>query len=504
MNETNHNNDPQWFNDVITSYDYQSPKTGQIIEGVLIRLDDEGALIDIGVKRDAIVPARDLVQLDKDLLAKLEVGGPIMVYVTSPATGDRDLQVSISKAVEYQDWQAAETLLDSKESTPLSIVGYNRGGLIVQFNNLRGFLPFSQVPELRAANNPRQAETLKREMVGQTMDLKVIEVIPDRNRLIFSALEAQSEKRKKRIAALEKGQIIEGKVASVVDFGVFVDLDGIDGLVHISQLAWKKVKHPSDVVKTGETIQVKVTDIDRDKERISLSRKALLPSPWETINEFYHTGEYIEVTITRVVDFGAFARLDEGIEGLIHSSQVGYSSTQNLKEAIKSGDRVLVKILEINPERRRMALSMRQVPMEKQIAWAMDNLPEPPKPAPQTETPSSAEVSEPPKTEETASEAVDATSTQAVAAEDTQAEDTPQEAIAAEDTPAEDTSAEATSAEVAFAEVRPSEDTSAEDTPEEDIIEAELSLGESTTAETPLEEQSSQSEPEEMQENSIA
>lgn len=392
MNESKNNNDPQWFNEVIASYDYQSPQTGQIIQGVLIRLDAEGALVDIGVKRDAFVPAKDLDQIDKEFLSQLHVGGPVLIYVTSPAAGDRDLQVSISKAIEYQDWQDAEKLLASKESTPLTIVGYNRGGLIVQFNNLRGFLPFSQVPDLRAANNPRQAETLKREMVGKTFDLKVIEVIPDRNRLIFSALEAQSEKRKKRIAALQKGQVIEGRVASVVDFGVFVDLDGVDGLVHISQLAWKKIKHPSEAVKAGEMIQVKITDIDREKERISLSRKALLPSPWETIGNVYHAGDYIEVVITRVVDFGAFARLEEGIEGLIHSSQVGYSSTQNLKEAVKPGDRVLVKVLEINPERRRMALSMRQVPMEKQIAWAMDNLPEPPKPGPKKVPASSLET----------------------------------------------------------------------------------------------------------------
>ena len=378
MTETNQNNDPQWFNEVLSSYDFQSPQTGQIIEGVLIRLDDEGALVDIGVKRDAIIPAKELTQLDKDLLGKLQVGDKVMVYIISPATNERELQVSISKALEYKDWQTAQQLLETKETMQLLITGYNRGGLIVQFNQLQGFLPFSQVPELKAASNPKAAETIKREMVGKTLDMKAIEVIPERNRLIFSALEVQSEKRKKRLAELKKGQTIEGKVASVVDFGIFVDLDGVDGLVHISQLAWKKVKHPSELVKVGDPIQVKIIDIDPDKERISLSRKALLPSPWESIGEIYQVGDYLEVTITRVVDFGAFARLNEGIEGLIHSSQVGYAATHSAKDAVKPGDRVLVKVLEINPERRRMALSMRQVPMEKQIAWAMDNLPDPP------------------------------------------------------------------------------------------------------------------------------
>lgn len=375
MNENNQNQDPQWFDEVIASYDYQSPQTGQVIEGTLIRIDDEGALVDIGVKRDAIVPSKDLSQVDKEILSKIKVGEKVLVYVTHPATGDHDLQVSISRALEYRDWQAAENLLISKESAPLKVAGYNRGGLIIEYNILRGFLPFSQVPELRSTNNPRLAETMKREMVGQILDLKVIEVVPDRNRLIFSAMEAQSERRKKRLASLKKGLVLEGKVASIVDFGVFVDLDGVDGLVHVSQLDWKKVKHPSELVKVGDPIQVKVTEVDLERERVSLSRKTLLPSPWETIGEVYHVGDFIEVTITRVVEFGAFARLDEGIEGLIHSSQIGYSSSQSLKDAIKPGDKVLVKVLEINSERRRMALSMRQVPLEKQIAWSMDNLP---------------------------------------------------------------------------------------------------------------------------------
>lgn len=378
MTKTIQNNDPHWFNEVLSSYDFQSPQAGQIIEGMLIRLDDEGALVDIGVKRDAMIPAKDLTQLDKDLLENLQVGNKVMVYIVSPATNEQDLQVSISKAFEYKDWQTAQQLMETKETIPLLVTDYNRGGLIIQFNQLQGFLPFSQVPELKTARNPKTAETLKREMVGKTLEMKAIEVIPERNRLIFSALEVQLEKRKKRLSELKKGQTIEGKVASVVDFGAFVDLDGVDGLVHISQLAWKKVKHPSELVKIGDPIQVKIIDIDLDKERISLSRKALLPSPWESIGEIYQVGSYLEVKITRVVDFGAFARLNEGIEGLIHSSQVGYAATQSVKDAVKPGDRVLVKVLEINPERRRMALSMRQVPMEKQIAWAMDNLPTPP------------------------------------------------------------------------------------------------------------------------------
>ncbi len=375
MNEINQNNTPQWFTEVLSSYDFQSPQPGQIIEGVLVRLSEEGALIDIGMKREVMVPAKDLTQLDKNLFESLIIGNKVMVYVVSPTTSDSGLQVSISKAYEYQDWVAANNFLETKETVSLSIIGQNRGGLIVKFNQLQGFLPFSQVPELKAANSPRAATALKKEMVGKIFDMKVIEVIPERNRLIFSALEVLSEKRKKRLEALKKGQIIEGKVANVVNFGVFVDLGDVDGLVHISQLDWKKIKHPSELLKVGDPIQVKILDVNVEQERISLSRKAVLPSPWTTIQDVYHVGDYTEATITRVVSFGAFARLDEGIEGLIHSSQVGYTASQSLQEAVKPGDRVLVKVLEVNTERRRIALSMRQVPMEKQITWAMENLP---------------------------------------------------------------------------------------------------------------------------------
>ncbi len=372
--QTNQPQEQKSFEELIASYEYQMPEVGQVIQGILIRLDDDGALVDIGVKRDALVPSRDLALMDKDVLANLHAGDKVVAYVTNLPTGDQDLQVSLSKGMEYHDWLEAEKLKQNGEIVDLPIIGHNRGGMIVQFMNLRGFLPFSQVPELRQANNPHYAENVKKEMVGKNKELKVIEVSPDRNRLIFSALEAQAERRKKRLEALHKGQVLTGKVASLVDFGAFVNLDGIDGLVHISQLDWKKVKHPSELLKIGDEIQVKVLEIDMDQQRVSLSRKSVLPSPWENIGEVYKPGDYVEVVITRIVEFGSFARLPEGVEGLIHASQIGYSSVQNPKDAVKTGDRVLVKVLEIHPERRRMALSMRQVPLEKQMAWSMDSL----------------------------------------------------------------------------------------------------------------------------------
>jgi len=365
---------PKWFENLLTDYDYHSPEPGEIINGIILNIEDEGILVDIGLKRDALVQSRDLSQLDESFINSLQVGDHVSVYVLGRVESDKELQVSISKGIEYASWKKAEKLLEDGSTTHLKVVGHNRGGLLLEFENLRGFLPFSLVPEIQNVKNPKRAEKMKNDLIDSVLEVKVIEVAQYRNRLIFSALAAQEEKRKKRLKELEKGQIISGKVTSIVDFGIFVDLSGIDGLVHISQLDWKKVKHPSEIVKLDDEVNVKVISIDVEKQRVSLSRKAVLPSPWDTIQDNLKSGDYVEGRITRLVDFGAFVRLPSGIEGLIHISQVGYSSSQDPQNAVRSGETVLLRILEVDPGRKRIALSMRQVPLEKQIAWAMEDV----------------------------------------------------------------------------------------------------------------------------------
>ncbi|MBN1149031.1 MAG: S1 RNA-binding domain-containing protein, partial [Anaerolineales bacterium] len=364
------------FENLLENYDYQTPQPGQVLEAIIIHIQEDGILLDAGQKRDALVPAKDLNQVDESYLSNLKPGDQVFVCVISQAIGDQELLVSLSKGIEHQSWEKAEKYMQDGLTLELEIVGYNRGGLIVKFETLRGFLPFSLVPEIHGIRNPKRAEKAKNELVNTQMAMKVIEVIRQRNRLIFSAAAAQEEQRRERFEELQKGQIITGRVVSIVDFGAFVDLGGVDGLVHISQLDWKKIKHPSEVVKIGDEIEVKITNIDIERQRISLSRKALLPSPWEVIGETLHTGDYVEGRITRVVDFGAFVELSIGVEGLIHISQLGYSSTQDPKNAVKPNEIVLLRVLEIHPERKRVALSMRQVPLERQIAWAMEHLEE--------------------------------------------------------------------------------------------------------------------------------
>jgi small subunit ribosomal protein S1 len=362
------------FENLLTQYDHQPPQQGQVLQATIIQKDKDGILVDIGIKRDAMIPARDLSKIDTAYLDQLSPGMQIPVFVLGQSEESGELQLSLSKGLEDQLWEKAEKAMQDGTTLELDVLGHNRGGLIIRYESLRGFLPFSLVPDLQGVRSPKRADAIKNSLVGKTIPIKITEVDRSRNRLILSAEAAQKEILQKRFEEIKKGQVITGKVVKILDFGAFVDLGAVDGLVHITQLAWKKPNHPSEVVKLGEEIEVKIIDVDVERQRISLSRKALLPGPWQTLGDELKAGDYIEGVVTRLVDFGAFVKLPMGIEGLIHTSQIGYSSSQNPQSVIKPGDKVLLKVLEVNPERKRVALSMRQVPMERQIAWAMGNL----------------------------------------------------------------------------------------------------------------------------------
>jgi small subunit ribosomal protein S1 len=362
-----------WFENLLTQYEHQQPQAGQIIQATVIRVDKEGILVDVGIKRDALIPVKDYPRVSQTYLSALSPGDEIPVYVVGQSEENGELQLSLSKGLENQVWEKAEQAMKDGAVLELDVLGHNRGGLIVRFESLRGFLPFSLVPELQGVRSPKRADEIKNSLVGKPIPVKVTEVDRAKNRLILSAEAAQKEKLQERLLELKKGQVLTGKVVKILDFGVFVDLGGVDGLVHLSQLSWKKAR-PADLVKIGDEIEVKVLDVDVERKRISLSRKALMPGPWQTIGEELKQGDYIEGIVTRLVDFGAFVKLPMGVEGLIHTSQIGYSSGQNTQGVIKPGDKVLLKVLDVNPERKRVALSMRQVPLERQIAWAMENI----------------------------------------------------------------------------------------------------------------------------------
>lgn len=372
QSDTNDQQGQPWY-DMLDNYDIQTPETGQILEGEIIQISDDALLVDVGMKRDAVVAGRDLSMIDESVKNELSVGDRVFVYVLRPAVGDEDLLVSLNKGFEHQSWEKAERYLASGEVEELEITGKNRGGFLVKFETLQGFLPFSQVPELRRTRGQQQAGEIKRDMISTHMPMKVVEVDRYNNRLVLSAEAAQADNRQQRLQNLNVGQTVRGRVVSIVDFGVFIGLDGIDGLIHVSEMDWQKVRHPSEIFKVGDEVEAQVIDINLENEQVSLSRKTLLPSPWQTVQDRIKPGDVLEGTVTKVLHFGAFVELFTGVEGLIHSSELGYSAGVDPQSAVKRGEKVLVRVLKVEPEKERVALSMRQVPQEEQIAWAMEH-----------------------------------------------------------------------------------------------------------------------------------
>lgn len=366
-----HPEDPESIDmeQLLDDYDYQPPKRGEFLQGEIIHVDEDSILIDVGAKRDAIVPRKDLSRLADEDLESLEKGEVMPVRVLRSPSTSGDLLVSLTKGLAKEDWERAEQMLESGEEEEFDVVGRNRGGVLVRFGYLEGFVPNSHLPDVRSRGDTETLKRVKRESVGEKMLLKVLEVDRKRNRLILSGRAAEKARRKKRLEELEEGQVVEGRVVNLTDFGAFVSLGGIDGLVHRSELSWDDVDDPDQVLNVGDEVEVMVKDVDVDRERVSLSRKALMPSPWDDITQHYSEGDLVEGVVSNVVHFGAFVTLPDGIEGLIHSSEMDIIGPGTPEDVVKSGDKVLVRILSIEPNRHRMALSLKQVSYDEQMEW---------------------------------------------------------------------------------------------------------------------------------------
>jgi small subunit ribosomal protein S1 len=370
--EENKSEQPGWFQDFVDHYDVDKPQQGELLTGTILDIQDGSILLDVGLKRDAIIPGQDLDRVDPEIRAKLAVGDQITVGVIRTPLGDDDLLVSLQKGLAQETWNKAEELLKTDQVVELQVIEQNRGGVMVAFENLQGFIPNSHIPAIRRGTSTQKAGEIKGEMIGKTLALKAIEVNPKERRLVFSARSAQKDQRLNRLDELEEGQVIKSRVVNVVDFGVFVDLDGVDGLVHKSEIDWERIPHPSKLFKVGDEIEVKVLTVDKDKERVSLSRKALFPNPWQKLAENYQVGDLVEGVVVSVLDFGAFVELEDGLQGLVHISEIGYANPEDPQAVVKKGDPVLVKVMGIEPERERMSLSMRRVPVAEQMEWIMN------------------------------------------------------------------------------------------------------------------------------------
>jgi small subunit ribosomal protein S1 len=357
------------FEEMLEDYNFDPPKKGEIMEGEIISVDEDTILVDVGGKRDAVVPRRDMNRLVGTELESLEQGDRLPVEVIRSSKTGGALLVSLSSGLEQGDWDEALELLESGELVESEVIGRNRGGIEVQYGRLRGFVPNSHIAGLmRNASVDEKAE-YKTDLVGTKLWLKMLEVDRNKRRLVLSGRSASSELRKKRLEELSVGETIEGRVVNLVKFGAFVDIGGVDGLVHISELDWQRVDKPADVLEIGEQIQVRIKSVDIENQRVGLSRKALLPSPWDSAMENFNEGQLVDGEVTNVVDFGAFVAFEEGVEGLIHRSEMEIIGPGRPEDVVRQGDRVLVKIVSIDRDDRRIGLSMRQVPYNEQLAW---------------------------------------------------------------------------------------------------------------------------------------
>jgi small subunit ribosomal protein S1 len=364
------------FMDVLLQgdYDYKRPRRGDIRLGVVLSVSPEGAVLDLGLKRDGIVPATDLQRLGQDTAASIQVGDEVPAFILKPEGRDGNIPVSLHRARMEQDWLEAQKLLANGEIWEGEVTGYNKGGLIVLFGKVRGFVPASQIDRFPHRLKPEEKQRRLAALVGQRLPLKVIEVDRRRRRLIFSEQAGRRiwrrKQRQRLLNELCEGDVVRGTVSTLRHFGAFIDLGGADGLAHISDLSWGRVRHPREVVRVGDEVDVYVLRLDRERNRIGLSLKRLQPDPWTLVDEKYEVGQLVEGVVTNVVRFGAFIEIEPGLEGLLHVSEFADIAPRDPRDLVKEGDRILVRIIRIQSWRRRMGLSLRQVSEAEWEAWA--------------------------------------------------------------------------------------------------------------------------------------
>jgi small subunit ribosomal protein S1 len=348
------------------------PKPGEIRSGMVVAQRNNEILVDIGAKSEGIIPGRELEALDSETRERLAVGNEVLVYIVDPEDKNDNIILSYTKAVEEQDWRTAQELLENQNVYQGKVISYNRGGVLVKLGHVRGFVPASQLSSSRHLNaQAESSEEQLRKIVGEKIHTKVIEVDRSRNRLILSeraaAKEIREAQRTELLDDLQEGQIREGRVVNLADFGAFIDIGGIEGLVHLSELSWKRINHPSEKLKLGESIKVYVLNVDFERKRVALSLKRLEADPWTIIDQSYQVGQLVEASITKLTKYGAFARINDEyeLEGLIHISELSEDHVKHPKDVIQKAQVVTARIIRIDPEQRQLGLSIKQVASDR-------------------------------------------------------------------------------------------------------------------------------------------
>jgi small subunit ribosomal protein S1 len=357
------------FLQLIEQYDYPQPKRGDILQGNILRIEEDVIFVDVGSKRDAVVPYEEVSQLGDELLDSLTLGKEVSVYVTETPVGDQ-LLVSLERGLQKLDWEKAEKAKKQKDIVELEVINHNKGGLVVKFGRLQGFVPNSHAPGIPNLHDARERQSHKASLHGTTVPLKIIEIDPQRERLVLSAKAVQQEQQRQHLQALTPGQKVTGKVGDIKKYGAFVDIgQGLTGLLHISQIAWEHLDHPAAELTPGQELELLIDDVDVERNRISLNRKALLPGPWQQFAAAHEAGDLVEGEVVSLVDFGAFIKLPSGIEGLLHHSEMHTPNHGSVSDELHRGDEVLVRIINIDLERERLSLSMRRVSAAEEISW---------------------------------------------------------------------------------------------------------------------------------------
>ncbi len=338
-------------------------RRGEIIDGRVMSRKAEGMLVDIGYKSEGFVPTKEMRSLG-EASDELSVGDEIIAYVVNPEGNEGSSILSIDRARGEQGWRVLEKAMDNNETCKGVITGSNRGGAVVESEGVQGFVPLSQLVGPARELYVPGGEPPKEGFIGMEVEFKIIELNRRRNRAIFSeraALQAWKQIQKMRLVQeLTEGEIRKGRVAGISNFGAFVDLGGADGLIHISELSWEPVKSPDEIVTVGTEIDVFVLRVDRENLKIALSLRRLQPEPWDEIETKFAVGQTVTGTVTKLANFGAFARIDRGIEGLIHISELAHQVIKHPRDVVNEGDELELKIIRIEPERRRLGLSLKQ------------------------------------------------------------------------------------------------------------------------------------------------
>jgi small subunit ribosomal protein S1 len=353
------------------SVEIKMPHRGDIVEGVMMGWDRDGALVDIGSKTEGVVHRQEMHSLGADVESKLQPGDKVLVFIVHPETAEGQILLSIDRARGEQGWRTLQDRFEAAESFEGDVTGYNRGGLLVNVEGVNAFVPLSQVVGVRPDRDRQDGGSNLADNVGRTLRLKVIEINRRRNRVILSERAAlqewRMEQKERLIQELREGDIRRGKISSVRNFGIFVDLGGADGLAHLSELSWERNKSPSELFKVGDEVDVYVTKIDAENKKIALSLRRANPALWEEAVDKYREGQVVPGRITKLVTFGAFARVEGPVEGLIHVSELVDQRIGHPKEVVREGDLLPLKIVRIERDRHRLGLSLRQARREGEM-----------------------------------------------------------------------------------------------------------------------------------------